>query len=134
MRKQTNILILLVGFILGTTVSVCTTVLAEKEAPISLQSEDIQSLPFDELRTFTEIFGRIKQDYVEPVSDKKLLEDAIRGMLTGLDPHSAYLADEEYKELQEGTTPFGHTRFQQPGRPGYRSGHGKRFCQSRFTD
>ena len=104
MRKQTNILILLVGFILGTTVSVCTTVLAEKEAPISLQSEDIQSLPFDELRTFTEIFGRIKQDYVEPVSDKKLLEDAIRGMLTGLDPHSAYLADEEYKELQEGTT------------------------------
>lgn len=104
MRKQTNILILLVGFILGATVSICTTVLAEKEAPISLQSEDIQSLPFDELRTFTEIFGRIKQDYVEPVSDKKLLEDAIRGMLTGLDPHSAYLADEEYKELQEGTT------------------------------
>jgi carboxyl-terminal processing protease len=64
----------------------------------------MQTLPFDELRTFTEIFGRIKQDYVEPVSDKKLLEDAIRGMLSGLDPHSAYLVDEEYKELQEGTT------------------------------
>ena len=104
MRKKTNILILLVGFIFGTTVSLCTTVLAEKESPISLQSDDMQSLPFEELRTFTEIFGRIKQDYVEPVSDKKLLEDAIRGMLTGLDPHSAYLADEEYKELQEGTT------------------------------
>lgn len=66
--------------------------------------DDLQTLPFEELRTFTEIFGRIKQDYVEPVSDKKLLEDAIRGMLSGLDPHSAYLASEEYKELQEGTT------------------------------
>lgn len=104
MRKKTNILILLVGFILGALVSICGSVLAEKEAAVSPKTEDMQTLPFDELRTFTEIFGRIKQDYVEQVSDKKLLEDAIRGMLTGLDPHSAYLADEEYKELQEGTT------------------------------
>jgi len=92
------------GFSLGTMVSLCTSVLAEKDAPVSSESKDVQTLPFDELRTFTEIFGRIKQDYVEPVSDKKLLEDAIRGMLSGLDPHSAYLANEEYKELQEGTT------------------------------
>ncbi|MCK9607723.1 MAG: S41 family peptidase [Methylomonas sp.] len=104
MRKKTNILILLVGFILGAMVSICGSVLAEKETAVSSKSEDTQTLPFEELRTFTEIFGRIKQDYVEPVSDKKLLEDAIRGMLSGLDPHSAYLADEEYKELQEGTT------------------------------
>ena len=82
----------------------CSTVLAEKEAPTPPKSEDVQTLPFDELRNFTEIFGRIKQDYVEPVSDKKLLEDAIRGMLSGLDPHSAYLGSEEYKELQEGTS------------------------------
>lgn len=104
MRKKTNILILLVGFILGAMVSICGSVLADKETAVSSKSEDAQTLPFEELRTFTEIFGRIKQDYVEPVSDKKLLEDAIRGMLSGLDPHSAYLADEEYKELQEGTT------------------------------
>ncbi|MCQ8104149.1 S41 family peptidase [Methylomonas sp. SURF-2] len=104
MRKKTNILILLVGFTLGATVSICGSVLAEREAAVSSKSEDMQTLPFDELRTFTEIFGRIKQDYVEPVSDKKLLEDAIRGMLSGLDPHSAYLINEEYKELQEGTT------------------------------
>ncbi|AEF98724.1 S41 family peptidase [Methylomonas methanica] len=104
MRKKTNILILLVGFILGAMVSICGSVLAEKDPAVSSKSEDMQTLPFEELRTFTEIFGRIKQDYVEPVSDKKLLEDAIRGMLSGLDPHSAYLADEEYKELQEGTT------------------------------
>ncbi|QPK62518.1 S41 family peptidase [Methylomonas sp. LL1] len=104
MRKKTNILILLVGFILGATVSVCSSVVAQKESPVTPSAEEVQTLPFDELRTFTEIFGRIKQDYVEQVSDKKLLEDAIRGMLSGLDPHSAYLASEEYKELQEGTT------------------------------
>jgi len=104
MRKKTNFLILLVGFLLGAMVSICGSVLAEKGSSVSANSEDMQSLPFDELRTFTEIFGRIKQDYVEQVSDKKLLEDAIRGMLSGLDPHSAYLVDEEFKELQEGTT------------------------------
>ena len=104
MLKNRNVVILLVGFILGATLSLCSSVLAEKEVPASTKVDELQALPFDELRTFTEIFGRIKQDYVEPVSDKKLLEDAIRGMLAGLDPHSAYLASEEYKELQEGTT------------------------------
>ncbi len=104
MLKKTNSLILLTGFILGTTVSLCSSVLAEKPVTPTPKADELQTLPFDELRTFTEIFGRIKQDYVEPVSDKKLLEDAIRGMLSGLDPHSAYLASEEYKELQEGTT------------------------------
>lgn len=104
MRKNTNLLVLLLGFGLGAMVSLCASVLAEKRLQSSPVAEDAQALPFEELRTFTEIFGRIKQDYVEPVSDKKLLEDAIRGMLSGLDPHSAYLASEEYKELQEGTT------------------------------
>ncbi len=104
MRKHRNILILLVGFMLGATVSLCSSVLAEKEAPSASKIQDTEPLPFDELRAFTEVFGRIKQDYVEPVSDNKLLEDAMRGMLSGLDPHSAYLGSEEYKELQEGTT------------------------------
>lgn len=104
MLNNRNSLILLVGFLLGATVSLCSSVFAEKPATAPAKVEELQTLPFDELRTFTEIFGRIKQDYVEPVSDKKLLEDAIRGMLSGLDPHSAYLASEEYKELQEGTT------------------------------
>jgi len=62
------------------------------------------SLPVEELRTFTEVFAKIKSDYVEPVDDKTLLENAIRGMLSGLDPHSAYLDPEGYKELQVGTT------------------------------
>jgi len=61
-------------------------------------------IPVKEIRTFTEVFAKIKEDYVEEVEDKKLLEDAIRGMLAGLDPHSAYLDEDEYAGLQEGTT------------------------------
>ena len=63
-----------------------------------------QVLPLDQLRNFSDIFARIKSDYVEQVSDKELLENAIRGMLSGLDPHSAYLNTDEYKELKIGTT------------------------------
>ncbi len=60
-------------------------------------------LPVEELRAFTEVFGAIKQNYVEPVEDKKLITEAINGMLAGLDPHSAYLDAEAFKELQVGT-------------------------------
>ncbi|TXK97608.1 peptidase S41 [Methylococcaceae bacterium HT1] len=98
MFKQKNILMLLIGCCLGVLVSTAGSVLADKEA------EQAVSLPFEELRTFAEIFGRIKQDYVESVDDKELLENAIRGMLVGLDPHSSYLDAEEYKELKVGTT------------------------------
>ncbi|MGH8507578.1 MAG: S41 family peptidase [Gammaproteobacteria bacterium] len=61
-------------------------------------------LPLDELRTFTEVFAKIKSDYVEEVDDVDLLESAIRGMLAGLDPHSAYLDPDAYGGLQEGTS------------------------------
>ncbi len=61
------------------------------------------ALPVDELRAFTEVFGAIKQNYVEPVEDKKLITEAINGMLSGLDPHSAYLDADAFKELQVGT-------------------------------
>src|SRR5512143_1428471 len=60
-------------------------------------------LPVAELRSFTEVFGAIKQNYVEPVEDKRLITEAINGMLSGLDPHSAYLDAEAFKELQVGT-------------------------------
>ncbi len=61
-------------------------------------------LPLDDIRVFVEVFHKVKRDYVEEVSDKQLLQDAIKGMLAGLDPHSSYLDGEEYAELQEGTT------------------------------
>ncbi len=62
------------------------------------------ALPLDEIRTFTAVFAKVKSDYVEGVDDRKLLENAIRGMLEGLDPHSAYLDAEDYLDLQESTT------------------------------
>lgn len=102
MLKKKSIFILFLGIMLGVFVSTCGSVFADRDN--GEVSTDTEALPFEDLRTFTEIFGRIKRDYVEPVSDKKLLEDAIRGMLTGLDPHSAYLIAEEYQELKEGTT------------------------------
>jgi len=106
MRKRRNFL--LVGIILGSAMGLCNgSNLAEIDAPIAViatEAEESQPLPFDDLRTLTEIIGRIKQAYVEPVSDKKLFEDAIRGMLSGLDPHSAYMASDEYINFQEAIT------------------------------
>jgi len=85
------------GVILGATLVFGQMVFAEKEA-------HQPDLPLDELRTFSEIFGRIKSSYVEPVNDKELIENAIRGMLSGLDPHSAYLDLDDFKDLREGTS------------------------------
>ncbi|SFM26225.1 S41 family peptidase [Halopseudomonas yangmingensis] len=61
-------------------------------------------LPLDQLRTFAEVLERIRTAYVEPVDDSTLLENAIRGMLEGLDPHSAYLDPESFKGLQDTTS------------------------------
>ncbi len=96
MMDRKYILALIVGIALGAAIGLCSSVLADKEATASV--------PFDELRAFSEVFGRIQKDYVEHVPDKKLIEDAIRGMLSGLDPHSSYLNSEQYEELRVGTT------------------------------
>lgn len=72
-------------------------VLADKVGP------DEQEIPYEALRSFTEIFGRIKAHYVENVDDEELLKSAIRGMLSGLDPHSSYLDPEDFTNLQEST-------------------------------
>ncbi|OUS06763.1 peptidase S41 [Gammaproteobacteria bacterium 42_54_T18] len=68
------------------------------------KSSDKAPLPLTELRTFTEVFDIIKKAYVEDTDDKDLLENAIQGMLTALDPHSAYLKPEAYEDLQVNTT------------------------------
>lgn len=60
-------------------------------------------LPLEELRNFAEVFERIKQAYVHEVDDRTLLENAIKGMLSGLDPHSGYLEPEAFQELKEST-------------------------------
>lgn len=61
-------------------------------------------LPLNELRTFVEAFDRISNTYVEEIDDKTLLENAIKGMLSRLDPHSAFLDKESFSDLQENTT------------------------------
>ena len=63
-----------------------------------------ERLPLDDLRIFVEVFERIRASYVEPVDDRTLFENAIRGMLSSLDPHSAYLDKKDYADLQSATT------------------------------
>ncbi|MGB5261109.1 MAG: S41 family peptidase [Gammaproteobacteria bacterium] len=92
-----NISLLVTGLMAGVLVSIGHGVFAERDA-------ERATLPVDELRTFSDVFGRIKNDYVVDVEDKELIKYAIRGMLSGLDPHSAYLDSEEFAELQVGTT------------------------------
>ncbi len=95
-------LVLAAGMTLGAALSVGTSVLADRQAASA--NGNGSTLPLGELRSLSEVFGRVKEDYVEKVDDKKLLEGAIRGMLASLDPHSAYLDQEEFKDLQVGTT------------------------------
>jgi len=96
------VLVLALGLMVGGVFPPDRVAIAEEsqDAASSAASE----MPLEELRAFAEIFGRIKRDYVEPVEDRVLLEHAIRGMLSGLDPHSAYLGEDEFKELKVGTT------------------------------
>lgn len=83
------------GALLGIMLSLNYPAVADRDAKIQL--------PLDDLRAFSEVFGKIKSDYVDPVDDKKLITEAINGMLSGLDPHSAYLDQDAFKELQVGT-------------------------------
>src|SRR5436189_6089358 len=95
MQKLRSIGFILVGAVAGVLISLNFQAIADRAAR--------SPLPVEELRAFTEVFGAIKANYVESVEDKKLITEAINGMLTGLDPHSAYLDAEAFKELQVGT-------------------------------
>lgn len=92
-----NLLILITGMLLGISLVVGRSVMAER-------AEQAEPLPLDELRVFSEVFGKIKADYVEEKNDKDLIEYAIGGMLSSLDPHSSYLNKEEFDDLQVGTS------------------------------
>src|SRR6202008_5195863 len=90
-----NIGFMVVGAVAGVLISLNFQAIADRTTRTAL--------PIEELRAFTEVFGAIKTNYVEPVEDKKLITEAINGMLTGLDPHSAYLDQEAFRDLQVGT-------------------------------
>ena len=64
----------------------------------------VSPLPLEELQQLAQVFGLVKTDYVEPVDEKKLIGDAISGMVAGLDPHSVYFDKKSFKEFREGTT------------------------------
>lgn len=94
--KLQKIALLVTGAGLGVAISISYNVFAEKDSATA-------PLPVDELRAFSTVFGLVKQAYVEPVEDKKLINEAIKGMVSGLDPHSSYLDAEEFKDLQTST-------------------------------
>ncbi|MBU0589379.1 MAG: S41 family peptidase [Gammaproteobacteria bacterium] len=74
---------------------------------VSLQTvarSTLAPLPLEELQQLAAVFGMIKSDYVEPVDEKKLITDAISGMVSSLDPHSQYFDKKSFKEFREGTT------------------------------
>ena len=93
--KFKNFGLISLGMIAGVVGSMQFDAMAQKNAGAPL--------PVDELRQLADVFGLIKSDYVENVEDKKLLTEAISGMVASLDPHSAYLDKKAFKELREGT-------------------------------
>ncbi len=93
-----KLLLVLLGTVIGVTLTLGHAVLAEERS-----TNAAEELPLDQLRTFTDVYSRIKDNYVEEIDDEQLLEYAIEGMLNGLDPHSSYLNQEAFRELQIGT-------------------------------
>jgi carboxyl-terminal processing protease len=93
--KLKNFSLIGLGVMVGVAGSFQFEALAQKSAAAPL--------PLEELRQLADVFGLIKSDYVESVEDKKLLTEAISGMVASLDPHSAYLDKKAFKELREGT-------------------------------
>lgn len=95
MSKTKTISLVAGAFVAGALISLNLPAFADKESKAGL--------PIDELRTFAEVYSAIKQGYVEPVEDKKMITNAISGMLSNLDPHSTYLDADAFKDLQVGT-------------------------------
>jgi carboxyl-terminal processing protease len=93
--KLQQIGLVLVGLIAGVALSLNFSAIAQKNGNVPL--------PVEELRSFADVFNAIKQGYVEPVEDKQLITHAISGMLANLDPHSAYLDADAFKDLQVST-------------------------------
>jgi carboxyl-terminal processing protease len=92
-KKPGNFLILAIGIAIGLTLGLARGVMADKQG---LGAD----LPWQDARTLAEVLERVKHDYVNPVDDHQLLQAAIRGMVSSLDPYSAYLVGEEYDEIK----------------------------------
>lgn len=95
-NKFKSLTLIAFGLVFGILISVNLSVFADKKS-------EAKKLPVEDLRIFAEVFGKIKADYVEEVEDKQLLTEALNGMLAGLDPHSTFLDQDHFKEMQQGT-------------------------------
>ena len=89
-----------IGFI---CIGIVTGIFISLNFSANAGKESVSALPIEELRSFADVFNAIKQGYVEPVDDKTLINNAISGMLSNLDPHSAYLDADSFKDLQVST-------------------------------
>jgi carboxyl-terminal processing protease len=96
--KTRAILVLVVGTVMGLSLSIGGDLLASKRQPSGVDLE------LEQAHLFAEVMKRIKSDYVEPIDDSELLESAIRGMVSDLDPHSQYLDVDEYRDIRISTT------------------------------
>ncbi len=92
-NKLKNLGLIGIGMVAGVAATAQFSAFAQKAAE--------SPLPLDELRQLADVYGLIKSDYVEKVDDKKLLSDAIAGMVASLDPHSVYLDQKDFAEMQE---------------------------------
>jgi carboxyl-terminal processing protease len=95
--KTRAILVLVIGTVMGLSLSFGGGFLAQ-------QGPAEEGLAWDKARRFAEVVERVRQDYLEPVDDSALLEAAIRGMVSDLDPHSQYLNADEYRDIRISTT------------------------------
>ena len=96
--KTRAVLVLVVGTVMGVSLSAGGDFLARKQQP---NEED---LALEQAHLLAEVMKRVKSDYVEPIDDSELLESAIRGMVSDLDPHSQYLDAGEYRDIRISTT------------------------------
>lgn len=96
--KVRSVLVLIVGAVLGLSISLGGGVLAERH------TAENESLPIEQVRMLAEVLERVRRDYVDVVDDHELIENAIRGMVADLDPHSQFLSPSEYEEIRISTT------------------------------
>ena len=96
--KVRAILVVVIGTVMGLSLSIGGGLLANGPAPAEAE------LAWENARLFAEVMERVKQDYVEPLDDSRLLESAIRGMVSDLDAHSQYLDADEYRDIRISTT------------------------------
>ena len=99
--KVRSVLVLVVGTVLGLTVSLGSGLLGERQ---STQEAAVASVRMQDVQLLAEVIERVRREYVDVVDDSQLIESAIRGMISELDSHSRYLGPEDYEEIRINTT------------------------------